>query len=249
MPLTPPTLQDHAAETISNLPAGGLVSPRGRLFALGLVLFVSFGQSISASTYVLAGTPTSADPRQFQARLLGALISEAGSLAVLWYVLSSQGRSWKNIGWSFEWLDIPRSFSLVFGSGIASYLIYIPVQLVYRSYSGHYLIPKSMHGIFGFGISAFSIAFICLNPFFEELIVRGFLMSEIFALGGNAVIAVLISIAMQMSYHLYQGFTNGIVLTTTFAVFAIYFCKTRRIAPVVLAHLCIDVYALLKGSF
>ncbi|HEY6372085.1 MAG TPA: hypothetical protein VIX37_16030, partial [Candidatus Sulfotelmatobacter sp.] len=43
-----------------------------------------------------------------------------------------------------------------------------------------------------------------------------------------------------MSYHLYQGSTNGIVLVTIFAVFSIYFWKTRRLAPVVLAHLCID---------
>ena len=146
-------------------------------------------------------------------------------------------------------MDLPRAVGLVFGSTLASYFVWIPFEVAYRSYFGHYLVPKSMHGFFGFGISALSIAFVCLNPFFEELIVRGYLMSEIFDLGGKGLLAVLISIALQASYHLYQGFANAILTMTTFAVFSLYFWKTRRIAPVVLAHFCIDAYALVRGSF
>jgi membrane protease YdiL (CAAX protease family) len=182
-------------------------------------------------------------------RLLEALIGEVGSLAVLWYVLSAQGRGWKNIGWKLEWMDLPRGVSLFFAAMFVSLLIVIPVQLGYHSYAGHYLAPKSLKDFFGFGISTLSIAFICVNPFFEELIVRGYLMSEIFDLGGNGVLAVLMSVALQMSYHLYQGFSHGIVLTTVFVVFSIYFCRTRRVVPVVLAHLCIDALALATGKF
>ena len=105
-----------------------------------------------------------------------------------------------------------------------------------------------MHGL-GIGISGLSIALVCLNPFFEEFIVRGYLMSEIFDLGGSSVLAVLISISVQMSYHLYQGLANAVVLTAVFAVYSIYFWKTRRIAPVVLAHFCMDAYALVRASF
>jgi hypothetical protein len=107
---------------------------------------------------------------------------------------------------------------------------------------------KSLHGMLGVGISGLSIAFICLNPFFEELIVRGYLMTEIVELGGSGALAIVTSVAVQMSYHLYQGFTNGIVLATIFAVFSIYFWKTGRLAPVVLAHLCVDAHALIRGS-
>jgi membrane protease YdiL (CAAX protease family) len=185
---------------------------------------------------------------QHQARLLGALIAEAGSLAVLWYVLSGQGRSWKNIGWDLEWMDILRAVGLVFGSILANFVILTPVQIFYRSYSGHYLAPGSTHGLLGLGISGLSITLVCLNPLFEELIVRGYLMSEVLDLGGSGVMAVLISIAVQMSYHLYQGFVRGIALTVSFAVFSIYFWKARRIAPVVLAHFCLDAYALLRLS-
>jgi membrane protease YdiL (CAAX protease family) len=145
-------------------------------------------------------------------------------------------------------MDLPRAVALTFGTILAIYAIFLPIQVIVHAYSGHYLIPKSMHGMLGVGISALSIAFICLNPFFEELIVRGYLMTEIVELGGSGGLSILISVAVQMSYHLYQGFTNGIVLTTVFAVFSIYFWRTRRLAPVVLAHLCVDAYALIRGS-
>jgi membrane protease YdiL (CAAX protease family) len=81
---------------------------------------------------------------------------------------------------------------------------------------------------------------------FEELIVRGYLMSEIVDLGGSGVSAIFLSIAVQMSYHLYQGLANAIALTVVFAVYSIYFWKTRRIAPIIFAHLCMDAYALVS---
>ena len=181
-------------------------------------------------------------------RLAGGLIAEAGSLAVLWYVLSGQGRGWKDIGWNLTWMDVPRALGLVLGSTVVSYFVSIAVQISFRSYSGHYLPTKSMEGLLG-GISVLSIAFVCLNPFFEELIVRGYLMSEIVGMGGRGALAIFLSTAVQMSYHLYQGPANGIVLITTFAMFSIYFWDSRRIAPVVLAHFFIDAYALIRGSF
>jgi membrane protease YdiL (CAAX protease family) len=257
MSATPPPPLDQivpdqfapSGNPVPQLLVAHLGTPRARLLALVLVLFVSFAHFILSSAYFQMTATLQGDPRQLRVRLLSALIAEAGSLAVLWYVLFAQGRGWKNIGWNFAWLDILRGVGLVVGSTIAMYVIWIPLQLAYRSYSGHYLTPKPIHGMLGVGVTTLSIAFVCLNPFFEELIVRGYLMSEISALGGSGLLAILISIAVQMSYHLYQGFARAIALVITFAVFSIYFWKTRRIAPVVIAHLCIDAYALVRGSF
>jgi membrane protease YdiL (CAAX protease family) len=252
MSTTPPLPQDevaNSAEVVSSPPTGNRDPRSRRLLALGLVLFVSFGHFIVASAYSLMGGTVPGDFRLHQARLLGALTSEAGSLAVLWYVLSGQGRTWKDIGWNLKWMDVPRAAGLVLASRIARYLVLVPFQVFYKSYFGHYLTPKPIHALLGFGISGLSIALVCLNPFFEESIVRGYLMSEISDLGGNAFLAVLTSIAVQMSYHLYQGLGNGIALTVGFAVYSIYFWKTRRIAPVVLAHFYADAYGLVRGSF
>src|ERR1700722_3765597 len=246
--------QPAASETIalqpdeSAKPATGVTeTPRRRLFALGLVLFVSFAHYVVSSWYsMIAASPVSYLPQQNQARLMGALVAQVGSLALLWYVLSGQHRDWKSIGWVPEWKDIASGVGLLIGSRFASRLILIPIQISYRSYFGHYLAPKSLHGMLEFGISALSIVFVCVNPLFEELTVRGYLMSEILDLGGSGVLAVVLSVAVQMSYHLYQGLEHGIALAVIFFVSSIYFLKTRRVAPVVLAHLCMDVYGLLR---
>lgn len=251
MSLTPTTRQDPPAGPVEPgpLPGGSLEGRGRRLVALGIVLFVSFGHFVAASAYYfMEGATSGTDLSQLKMRLVGGMIAEAGSLAVLWYVLSGQGRGWKSIGGDLHWTDVPRALILTIGATVATYATFLPIQIVVHAYSGHYLTPKSMHGLLGVGISGLSIVFICLNAFFEEMIVRGYLMTEIVELGGGGGLAILISVAVQMSYHLYQGFTNGIVLTTIFAVFSIYFWKTRRLAPVVLAHLCVDAYALFRGS-
>jgi membrane protease YdiL (CAAX protease family) len=84
-----------------------------------------------------------------------------------------------------------------------------------------------------------------LNPFFEELLVRGFLITEVESLFGSKSIAVFASVGVQASYHLYQGVPNAIFLSAGFLLFSLYFIRTRRILPVVLAHLYLDVSAVL----
>ncbi len=220
-----------------------------RLRHLGLVLWVSLSLPIAGSVYYLFGgtAPTAAMQQRF--RLVGALITEATSLTVLWYVMSRQGRTWKDIGWKPEFADVPRALGLLIAASVATYLVLVPVQYSYRAYSGHFLAPKSFTSMFGFGISSLSIAFICLNPFFEELIVRAYTISEVMNLGGNRGLAVFVSVLVQISYHLYQGVEGVLALTVIFTAFSIYYVRTRRIVPVILAHLCLDLFALLRGNF
>ena len=60
-----------------------------------------------------------------------------------------------------------------------------------------------------------------------------------------AALAVLVSVAIQAFYHLYQGVPAALGHGATFLVFSLYYLRTRRIAPVVLAHLYMDVGALI----
>jgi membrane protease YdiL (CAAX protease family) len=38
-------------------------------------------------------------------------------------------------------------------------------------------------------------------------------------------------------------------LTFLFMAFSIYYVRTRRIVPVILAHLCLDLISLIRGAF
>lgn len=203
---------------------------------------------IVASVYFLLGGTAPATPVGKGYRLWGALITEASSLAVLWYVMARQRKSWKEIGWNPCLVDIPRALGLFSLITAVTWIVYIPTQFAYRTYSGHFLTPKSLDSILGFGISILSILFVCLNPFFEELIVRAYTMSEVMNLGASRTIAIVISVAAQLSYHLYQGAVNVFLLMIVFTGFSVYYARTRRIVPVILVHLGMDLFALLKGN-
>lgn len=216
---------------------------------LGIVLLVAVSAPISGSMYSLLGGTTPTEPMQQHFRLVSGLIRHATSLLLLWYVMSRQGKTWKDIGWKLEIADIPRAIGLLLVAYVLPEFALIPLQSVFRAYSGHFLTSKSLASIFGFGISFLSVAYTLLNPFFEELIVRAYTMTEVINLGGSAWMAIVISVVVQMSYHLYQGLVHAVALTVIFTVFSIYFVQTRKIVPVVLAHLCLDMIALFRGVF
>jgi membrane protease YdiL (CAAX protease family) len=98
--------------------------------------------------------------------------------------------------------------------------------------------------LFGGRITAWTVLFVLLNPFHEELIVRGFLITEMEHFYNNTALAVSVSVLVQSSYHLYQGLALALVHASTFLLFSIYFVRTRRILPVVMAHMFLDVSAL-----
>jgi membrane protease YdiL (CAAX protease family) len=100
--------------------------------------------------------------------------------------------------------------------------------------------------VFGHPPVVMGIAFCLLNPFFEELVVRAYLMTEVTALTGSTIWAVILSVVVQFSYHLYYGWAGAISLSFQFLVFALYYAHSRRALPVVLAHGFFDVYGMLR---
>jgi membrane protease YdiL (CAAX protease family) len=91
-----------------------------------------------------------------------------------------------------------------------------------------------------------AIPFFLVNPFFEELIVRAYLMTEVRALTGSATLAAAISVALQTTYHLYYGWEGALSLAFQFLVFAIYYAKTRKATPVIVAHGAFDLLSLVR---
>lgn len=235
-------------ETASKSALGRGLFPRWQ--DLGVLLCVSFSGPVAASTYYLivgsSQTPTHA---QQTYQLCVGLIREASALLVLWYVMGRQGKAWRDIGWRPSVADIPRAVGLFLLVMTVRWFVWYQGQYLYRAYSGHFLTQRSLHSMFAFGISALSIMYACLNPLFEELIVRGYTISEVVNLTGSRTLAVGVSVVVQLSYHLYQGAANVLLAVPVFLLFSLYYVRTRRIFPVVLVHLGWDLFALAKGVF
>ncbi|MGO9543681.1 MAG: CPBP family intramembrane glutamic endopeptidase [Rhodomicrobium sp.] len=94
--------------------------------------------------------------------------------------------------------------------------------------------------------SIMAIPYSLLNPFFEELIVRAYLMTEVRALTGSWMLATALSVVVQFSYHLYYGWEGAIALSFLFLVFSIYYARTQRATPIIVAHGIFDIWGLVR---
>jgi membrane protease YdiL (CAAX protease family) len=176
-------------------------------------------------------------------REISGIMQEAIALAVLAWVLSRQGRGFRDLGWSISFSDFVPSIGLALGAYVAFLLENYIVQRAYLFVTGHYYQPPVVHVFDKETVAAVAVLFVTINPWFEELIVRAFLMTEITALTGKAWLAILISTLLQASYHLYQGWFGALQVGVIFLVMSLYFARRGRILPVVLAHFYLDAIA------
>jgi membrane protease YdiL (CAAX protease family) len=91
------------------------------------------------------------------------------------------------------------------------------------------------------------------NAVLEEVVVVGYLMTRLRQLAWSAPAIVAASAVLRGSYHLYQGFGAFVGNVVMGIVFSLFFLKTKRVLPLVVAHTLIDVvafvgYALFKDQ-
>jgi membrane protease YdiL (CAAX protease family) len=73
----------------------------------------------------------------------------------------------------------------------------------------------------------------------------GYLLTRLRDLGWAAPAAVALSAAIRGSYHLYQGIGGFVGNAVMGGVFCLFFLRTRRLWPLIMAHLILDVVAYL----
>lgn len=209
-----------------------------------LVLTVAFAIPIVSSLVVFLGHRTlhTATQTAFSRAVLFQLIG----LLCLYLALRYQKRSLKDIGVRLPMRigEIGHAFALFFGAFLPALVVGLVLVGVYAVF-GHQAYRRfNDSALFGDHITILTVLFVLLNPFHEELIVQGFLITEMEHLYNNTALAIFVSVLIQSSYHLYQGLAAALLHASTFLLFSIYFVRTRRILPVVMAHLFMDVSAL-----
>ncbi len=179
-----------------------------------------------------------------QGRLFFKVAYQAIGLLSVYFALRYQGRRLKDIGLFLEpsLLEIGRAFALFFGAIFLSVVFFFALSLCAPLLQYHKTYDSAV--LFGTSVGFLSILFTILNPFHEELLVRAFLITEVEGLYRSTTLAVILSITLQTSYHLYQGLPGALSHVPTFLVFSLYYVRTRRILPVILAHMFLDVTAL-----
>jgi membrane protease YdiL (CAAX protease family) len=104
--------------------------------------------------------------------------------------------------------------------------------------------PNIAMRLFGPEVQVSAVPGMLTNGFFEELIVRAYLMTAVMILTRSAWVAVAVSVAVQISYHFYQGVPLALSHIPLFTVYSVFYVRTRSILPVVIAHTLMDLTSL-----
>lgn len=221
-------------------------SKRLRVVEFAFVIFVALAPGVFRSTFILLTGRHFYDPNSFDALFFSGIIFQISTLAVLAYVLFRQGRSLAQIGFSFAWMDLVHSVLLAVTVYAAFFLWRAGTLYGYYFLTKRVLNPYPQNVEFlAVGVTLPSLLYVLLNPFHEELVVRAFTISEVEYLTKRSSLAVIVSVILQTSYHLYQGVFSAWSYVPIFLIFSLYYVKWKRITPVILAHLYFDLWGLL----
>ena len=217
---------------------------RTRQFLLYGVLAIGFLLPVVNSVGVVLGwfrlhTAT-------QGRLFFRVIFQVAGLLSLYFALKYQGRKLKDIGFVIEprLREIGHAFALFFGVLFLSVVLYFVLSPFIPGLRGALHTTYDRAAMFGIRVGFLTLLWVILSPFHEELLVRAFLITEMRGLYPSTLLAVMVSVSLQTSYHLYQGLPAALSHIPTFLVFSLYYVRTHRILPVILAHLLLDLSAL-----
>jgi membrane protease YdiL (CAAX protease family) len=219
-------------------------SKRLRWFEVSLVLLISCGTSLLNSLYLLRNGP-GAMAHGSSVRWSIGIVHEVAGLLLLGYVLSRRNLGFQDLGLRWSIRDIGAGLLVAVASYCAYALGYLLIHFLQTLIFLSAARGPTGSDFFGHP-SIVAVPFFLLNPFFEELIVRAYLMTEVIELTGSSSLAVSLSVVVQFSYHLYYGWEGAIAMSFLFLFFALYYLRSRRALSVIVAHGFFDISALLR---
>ena len=250
---TPPALAAEVPGTVA--PATTVPSPRRLRAEVWIVLGMSLGQSAVYAVISLVAKLTAGPPLASQSTALNVsqsprplldltyqltgIFFAALPVALALYLLSDPGRSaLRRIGLTGErpWRDLGWGAGLAAAIGVPGLAFYalgralgITVQVQASALNAHWwTIPVLV-------LSA------AQNGLLEEVVAVGYLSERLRELRWRGPAIVVASALLRGSYHLYQGWGPFIGNAVMGVVFAEYYRRTRRVAPLVVAHFLMDM--------
>lgn len=239
----PIDIETVAAASPTEVPSES-AGKRLRWLELSLVLLVGFATPIITSLDILING-RGALPNTTNLRLASSIVHEVAGLLLVGYILSRRKIRISSLGlrWSFRDLCVGPAVAIAayLAYAIGPFLIHLVDHAMYSS-AQRGDVARQM---FGHALIAM-IPYSLLNPFYEELVVRAYLMTEVKALTGSWTLAAALSVVVQFSYHLYYGWEGAIALSFLFLVFSIYYARTQKATPIIVAHGIFDIWGLVR---
>ena len=231
-------IEDKSSSEVSVVAAPDPFFAR-RWFELFFVLLIAFGAYLVNSIYFHLHQRIMFPVRPSEMWGYG-IAQEAISLALVGYVLSRRNIRWRDMGLRWSIRDLATGPLIAIQSYTAYWVTYHLLLTIHNTFLPSAQFTREPSAPSGLPPLT-NILFYLLNPFFEELIVRAYLMTEVHALTGSWKLAAGLSTLVQASFHIYYGWPVMTALALQFFVFSIYYARKQRATPLIVAHGLFDM--------
>ncbi|WP_296138147.1 CPBP family intramembrane glutamic endopeptidase [uncultured Tessaracoccus sp.] len=167
------------------------------------------------------------------------------ALYLLWAVRPPEGDPLRGIGFDLRrpWRDLGLGvavFAVIGVAGLAFYLAAVrvgintqvsPANLTAQWWTVPVLVGRA-----------------CMNGVLEEVVMVGYLFTRWAQRGGSMATILWLSALVRGGYHLYQGFGGFVGNLVMGLVFGWLFLRTRRVMPLVVVHVLLDLVAFLGAG-
>jgi uncharacterized protein len=200
------------------------------------VITLAFGYFILGSVYSVVTAP--AEAAISDAGLQSLVVHELVVLIVLAAFLAARGWDRKQLGLQPSKTDPWFAVALA----IVAYGAFLAVWMTLgNAIPGAAEIPE---GTIQRDLRIGTVLMVSVvNGTFEEIFVCGYVISAL-RKTRSVAFAINVSIALRLSYHLYQGPAGVISIIPVGLVFAHWFARTGRLWPIAIAHCLFDIFAL-----
>jgi uncharacterized protein len=239
-PYGPPPERPPARNPVPR-PAG---TPRMLRLELGLVLLLAFSPGILGLLLLALGPAGSAE---VEAQLVPSLISIVFELFLSWspvlvvgFLLARNREGWAGIG-----LTRFRAGDLVMGAvlWVASFILVLVLAQLFQ-YFGQREVDFLPEGLPLWFRSLQAVLIAVTAGVTEEIVVRGYAQTRLEQLRAPTAVIILLPTALWGVLHVYQGAGAALTIFGLGLMYAWYFQRTRRLWPLILAHILFDATQL-----
>jgi membrane protease YdiL (CAAX protease family) len=211
---------------------------------LGLVLVLAFAPSVLGLLFLALGPGGTA---QVEAEVVPSLVSIAIELFLSWspilvigYLLARNREGWSGIG-----LTRLRPGDIGMGAilWVASFVVVLVLAWLFQYFGQREVdfLPEDLPLWFR-ALQAVLIA--VTAGVTEEIVVRGYAQTRLEQLRASTAAILLLPTALWAALHVYQGLGAALTIFGLGLMYAWYFQRTRRLWPLILAHVLFDMTQL-----
>jgi membrane protease YdiL (CAAX protease family) len=236
----PPGLHPPARNPVPKPPG----SPRMLRLELGLVLLLAFAPGVLGLLVMALGPDSSAE---VETQLVPSIVSILFEVflsfipvLVIGYLLTRNREGWAGIG-----LTRFRAGDLGMGAilWVASFVLVLVLAQLFQ-YFGQREVDFLPEGLPLWFRAVQAVLIAVTAGVTEEIVVRGYAQTRLEQLRAPAAVILLLPTALWGVLHVYQGPGAALTIFGLGLMYAWYFQRTRRLWPLILAHLLFDLTQL-----